>query len=109
LDALVQRPELVDKLAAYHVAPRARLGTRDLAANGSYAVSGDPHYLLRFGSDAGGRVTVTDAQGFLANVTKGDLDAGLSVVHGVDRVLLSGARPGEARDGRAGAGGGLGV
>ncbi|GBF94108.1 hypothetical protein Rsub_07095 [Raphidocelis subcapitata] len=90
LDALIQRTDLVDKLAAYHVAPRARLGTADLRSNGSYAVSGDPHYVLRFGAGADGRPTVTDAQGFVANVTAGDMDAGLSIVHGVDRVLLSG-------------------
>jgi hypothetical protein len=60
----------------------------------SYAVSGDPHYLLRFfrtPESAGGGLAVRDAQGRVARVVTADLDAGRSVVHAVSRVLLSGA------------------
>lgn len=113
LDELLQRPDLIDKLVAYHIAPRARApmgaltantaaaaaaaGTKQPAGNssskavGSYAVSGDPHYFLRFSADPKtGTPTVEDAQGNVARVVKGDLDAGASVVHGVDKVLYSG-------------------
>jgi hypothetical protein len=38
-------------------------------------------------------VLVRDSQGGAARVVGPDLDAGASVVHGIDRVLLSGARP----------------
>ncbi|KAI8476162.1 MAG: hypothetical protein J3K34DRAFT_464270 [Monoraphidium minutum] len=96
LDELAaQRPNLVDKLVAYHIAPRVKASSRDLAASakrsgGAYAVSGDPHYLLRFGVDAKGGLLVRDAQGRAARVARADVDAGASVVHALDRVLLSG-------------------
>lgn len=96
LPELAKRTDLVDKLAAYHVAPNAKVAAAKLKGNGTgvtYAVSGDPHYVLRFVTE-GNKTTVLDAQGNKAGVTDADVDAGASVVHGVDKVLLSGGRPG---------------
>jgi len=95
LAELTNRTDLLDKLVAYHIVPRARASAARLAGKskeGSYAVSGDPHYLLRFSADPkSGAVSVRDSQGNAARVLAADVDAGRSVVHGVDRVLMSGA------------------
>ncbi|KAI8467505.1 MAG: hypothetical protein J3K34DRAFT_430239 [Monoraphidium minutum] len=103
LDGLLARPALADQIIAYHIAPltrarasalkggRANVSAAAAGAFSSYAVSGDPHYLLRFSKDAKtGGVVVTDAQGRAARVVDEDADAGRSVLHGVDRVLMSG-------------------
>ncbi|GBF94109.1 hypothetical protein Rsub_07096 [Raphidocelis subcapitata] len=92
LPELAKRTDLVDKLAAYHIAPRAKVAAAKLKGNGTgftYAVSADPHYVLRFITEKN-KTTVLDAQGNTANVLHADVDAGSSIVHGVDRVLLSG-------------------
>jgi uncharacterized surface protein with fasciclin (FAS1) repeats len=39
---------------------------------------------------AGGKVMITDTQGNKATVTKADIKAGNSIIHGVDKVLLGG-------------------
>ena len=94
LAELAARPDLADKLAAYHVMPRVRAASGALRGGkgeGSYGVSGDPHYLLRFEVDPkGGSLLVRDPQGYTARVVTADIDAGRSVVHAIDRVLLSG-------------------
>ncbi|KAI8472236.1 MAG: putative methyltransferase-domain-containing protein [Monoraphidium minutum] len=113
---LLGRFDLVDKLAAYHTIPRARAplaslrGARASAGAGvhnasagaecgsgermsAFALSGDHNYVLRFvtvGGGDSGAVAVRDAQGRRANLVEPDADAGASVVHGVDAVLLSG-------------------
>ena len=106
---LLARRGLVDRVAAYHTVPRARAAAAALSARrksaprgrafATFAVSGDPHYLLRFTEGGGGNgtgaastaaPTVRDAQGFTAKVVGADVDAGNSVVHAIDRVLMSG-------------------
>jgi hypothetical protein len=119
LQELLARKDLVDRLVSYHIVPRVRAHSGLLRANHShtiaaadaaagaagdgkapgkrhtmtsYAVSGDGNYWLRFSVDAKtGVPVVRDVQGNEARVVGADLDAGKSVVHGIDRVLLSGA------------------
>lgn len=92
LAELAARPDLADKLVAYHVVPRTRASS-EAPAGAAFGISGDPHYLLRFKPAGGGGtkgLAVRDAQGNSAAVVAADIDAGASVVHAVDRVLLSG-------------------
>jgi hypothetical protein len=64
-------------------------------APGSYAVGAtadprDPVYMIK---NKDGSLEVEDMQGNRAKVLRADLDAGKSVVHVIDRVLLNGKMP----------------
>jgi hypothetical protein len=59
------------------------------AANPVLGLTADGVYHLKFYLE-NGRVVIKDVQGNTARVVKPDLDAGYSVIHGIDKVMLSG-------------------
>lgn len=76
-----------DQLASiltYHVLPREAM-SGDLS--GEIALSSVEGQNLTI-TAANGGVTVTDAQGNVANVTSADMDASNGVIHVIDRVLM---------------------
>lgn len=85
----IQKNEaLCDAIVQYHIIPTVANSTAIPATKTLVARTLRAGSMLRF-SKSGAKVTVTDAQGNKATVTKGDVVAGGSVIHGVDRVLLS--------------------
>ncbi|WIA33250.1 hypothetical protein OEZ86_006392 [Tetradesmus obliquus] len=94
---LKERPGLVAAVVAYHVIPRvkANKGTLTSAkplpdnANPILGLTADGVYHLRFYLE-NGQVVIKDVQGNTARVVKPDIDAGYSVIHGIDKVMLSG-------------------
>jgi hypothetical protein len=58
-------------------------------ANPILGLTADGLYHLRFYLE-NGKVVIKDVQGNTARVVKPDIDAGYSVIHGIDKVMLSG-------------------
>jgi hypothetical protein len=58
-------------------------------ANPILGPTADGLYHVRFYLE-NGKVVIKDAQGNTARVVKPDIDAGYSVIHGIDKVMLSG-------------------
>ena len=76
-----------DQLASiltYHVLPREAM-SGDLSGEVSLASVQGQNLTI---TAADGGVTVTDAQGNVANVTSADMDASNGVIHVIDRVLM---------------------
>jgi hypothetical protein len=58
-------------------------------ANPILGLTADGLFHLRFYLE-NGRVVIKDVQGNTARIVKPDIDAGYSVIHGIDKVMLSG-------------------
>jgi uncharacterized surface protein with fasciclin (FAS1) repeats len=82
---------MLDALLSYHIIPFVK-GTSSMLEVGKTAIAGtgNPKETVSFTKNKDGSVTVTDLQGHDAKVVKADLDAGMGVVHGIDKVLMNG-------------------
>eukprot|EP00877_Chromochloris_zofingiensis_P008425 jgi/Chrzof1/3836/Cz13g10170.t1 len=84
-------PALLKAIARYHIILGAKLSSaKQLKVGRSNGITADPMWNLTIIKAANGSVTVKDVQGNVGRVTKADIDAGKSVIHIVDAVLLSG-------------------
>ncbi|KAF8067370.1 hypothetical protein HT031_002418 [Scenedesmus sp. PABB004] len=100
MDDMRERPGLAAAVAANHVIPRVRATSNRVRAARPPPSKADPivgvtaegHYVLKFYMDPAkpGGVLIEDSQGNVGHVTRADMDAGASVVHGIDRVMLGG-------------------
>jgi hypothetical protein len=95
--AAVAALALVLPAAAAAVIPRVKANKSSLTslkplpdnANPVLGLTADGVYHLRFYLE-NGKVVIKDVQGNTARVVKGDIDAGYSIIHSIDKVMLSG-------------------
>jgi uncharacterized surface protein with fasciclin (FAS1) repeats len=87
---LADRPQLAHDVLSYHLIPYVKLQTADIKKNYAVAATADKDYTVQIMKGEQGRIVFKDIQGNMANLVQADMDAGFSVVHGIDRVLLSG-------------------
>jgi hypothetical protein len=96
LDDMQGRPGLAEAVVAYHVVPRIKGKTSDVAgatrAAPLFAASADGAHHLRLFMGANGSVVLEDTQGNTVPLVTAGTDAGDNiVVYGVNRVLMGGA------------------
>ena len=89
-DALA-RPGMLDAILSYHIIPHVK-GTSSRLEVGKPAIAGtgNPKETVQFTKRKDGSVIVTDLQDNEAKVVKADMDAGMGIVHGIDKVLMNG-------------------
>eukprot|EP00877_Chromochloris_zofingiensis_P008423 jgi/Chrzof1/3834/Cz13g10150.t1 len=84
-------PALLKAIARYHIILGAKLSSaKQLKVGRTNGITADPIWNLTLIKAPNGNVSIRDTQGNIAKVTKVDIDAGKSVIHNVDAVLLSG-------------------
>ena len=88
--SLAARPQLAHDILTYHLLPHIKLATTDVKKAFSVAATSDADYTVQVLRGKDGKVVLKDTQGNVANVVQPDVDAGFSIVHGIDRVLQSG-------------------
>jgi len=88
-DALA-RPGMLDAILSYHIIPYVK-GTSSRLEVGKPVIAGtgNPKETVEFIKGKDGSVIVTDLQDNEAKVVKADMDAGLGIVHGIDKVLMN--------------------
>eukprot|EP00775_Hariotina_reticulata_P011832 gene11832-11976_t len=89
------RPFLSAAIVGYHIIPRVKATASDVMgatqASPIYAATASPNAALKFYMDKNNKtVVVEDAQGHTARVIRPNINAGRSIIHVIDRVMLSG-------------------
>lgn len=88
---LAKYPALLKAIARHHIILGAKItNAKQLKAGRTNGITADPLWNVTIIKAANGSVTVRDVQGTMGRVTKADIDAGKSVLHTIDTVLLSG-------------------